>query len=154
MTQTTRLGTALLSAGLLLASATAGAVDLEVKTSGDYVSPESVPGATTVDVNKAHALWEERAYFVDPRKDSDWEAGRIPGALHLVYDPGKGPQPMTEESLAEQVPKDAPVVFYCNAIHCDRSAWASALAAEWGWQEVYYFRGGFPAWSEAGYPVE
>ena len=139
--------------GLFLSSA-AMAVDLEVKTSGDYVSPESVPGATTVDVAEAHSLWEDRAYFVDPRKDSDWEAGRIPGAIHLIYDPGKGEQPMTESTLAEVVPKDADVVFYCNAEHCDRSAWSSALAAEWGWENVHYFRGGFPAWTAAGYPAE
>jgi len=136
------------------------AVDLAVKTGKDYVSPASVSGATTVDAAAAHKLWEERAYFVDPRKPGQYEAGRIPGAINIEYDPdpkqssGLSDQQLTEQSLAADVPKEEAVVFYCNAEGCDRSSWASALAVEWGWKKVYYFRLGFPAWSKAGYPVE
>lgn len=130
------------------------AADLAIKTGSDYIAPQTVPGATTVDTTKAHALWKERAWFVDPRSNSDWQAGRIPGAVHVQYDPGKPNQELTEASLAQQVGKSEPVVFYCNGEGCDRSAWAAALANEWGWSDVYYYRDGFPAWKAAGNPVE
>ncbi|MCP3671006.1 MAG: hypothetical protein GY814_11350 [Gammaproteobacteria bacterium] len=52
-----------------------------------------------------------------------------------------------------QVSQEEPVVFYCNAEKCDRSSWGAALALEWGWKKIYYFRDGFPAWSKAGLPL-
>lgn len=146
---------------LFLVCLPAMAVDLPVKAKGgSYSSPETVSGVTTVDAAKAHELWEQRAWFVDPRKPAEFEAGRIPGALNIEYDPDPGQsaglpdQQLTAETLEAEVPKNEAVVFYCNAEGCDRSSWAAALAKEWGWQEVYYFRLGFPAWSKAGYPVE
>lgn len=144
----------------MLFSLSALAVDLPVKTGSDYVSPESVSGATTVDAAKAHELWNQRAWFVDPRKPAQYEAGRIPGALSIEYDPdpkqstGLDDQKLTEASLVAEVPKNEAVVFYCNAEGCDRASWSAALAIEWGWEKVYYFRDGIPGWTKAGYPVE
>ncbi|MCG7964236.1 MAG: rhodanese-like domain-containing protein, partial [Candidatus Thiodiazotropha taylori] len=103
---------------------------------------------------KAHELWKARAWFIDPRKPEQYEAGRIPGALNIEYDPGTPNQQLTADSLAAEVPKDEAVVFYCNAEGCDRSSWGAALAVEWGWSKVYYYRDGFPGWTTAGYPVE
>jgi rhodanese-related sulfurtransferase len=130
------------------------AVDLPVKRDKSYVSPESIAGATTVDAAKAHQLWNDRAWFVDPRKPGQYDAGHIPGALNIEYDPGTPNQQLTAESLENEVPKNEPVVFYCNAEKCDRSSWGAALAVEWGWKAVYYFRDGYPAWTEAGYPIQ
>ena len=31
---------------------------------------------------------------------------------------------------------------------------SGAKAVSWGYKKVHYFAGGFPAWKEAGYPVE
>jgi rhodanese-related sulfurtransferase len=147
-------------AAFLSLSSSVFAVDLPVKTESGYVSPETVAGVTTVDAAKAHELWQARAWFVDPRKPEQFDSGRIPGALNIEYDPdpkqssGLPDQALTEASLSAEVPKEEAVVFYCNAEGCDRSSWAAALAAEWGWQKVYYFRMGFPDWKKAGYPVE
>ncbi len=143
-----------LSTCLILGSSTLAAVDLPTRADPNYVSPESVSGATTVDAAKAHELWEARAVFVDVREAGQYEAGRIPGATNIPYGPGKPNQALTAESLEAQVGKEDPVVFYCNAIKCDRSSWGAALAAEWGWKKVYYFRTGFPSWSKAGYPTQ
>jgi rhodanese-related sulfurtransferase len=143
----------LLTAGLLVSMSSYG-ISLPVKTDKSYVSPETVAGAMTVDAAKAHELWKNRAWFVDPRKPEQYEAGRIPGSLNIEYDPGTPDQQLTEASLAAEVPKSEPVVFYCNAAGCDRSSWGAGLAVKWGWQEVYYFREGYPGWTKAGYPVE
>lgn len=112
-------------------------------------SPTKVDGATTVDAAKAHELFQEGVPFVDARKDADWNAGRIPDAIHLNVK-----TVLNEKSLGEHVKKDEPVVFYCNGPSCMRSSKASAMAVGWGYENVYYFRDGFPAWKAAGYPVE
>jgi rhodanese-related sulfurtransferase len=138
----------------ILFSTSAMSVDLPTRKDKNYVSPTSVAGATTVDAAKAYELWQNRAVFIDPRKPGQFEAGRIPGAINLVYGPGKPDQPFNQASLEAEVAKSDPVVFYCNAEECDRSSWTAALAVEWGWQEVYYFRDGYPSWAAAGYPVE
>ncbi len=113
------------------------------------VSPVTVSGATTVDTAKARELFDQEVAFLDVRKNSDWDAGRVPGAIHLelkkVY---------TADSLGAEVKKDEPVVIYCNGESCLRSSVASTKAVEWGWGKVYYYRDGFPAWKAAGNPVE
>lgn len=115
----------------------------------EKVSPETVDGATTVDAAQAKALFDEEVAFVDPRSDSDWDAGRIPGAIHLNIKTN-----FNKDSLAAEVSADEKVVMYCNGHSCLRSSDAAKMAVEWGYKQVYYFRDGFPAWQAAGYPVE
>jgi len=113
------------------------------------VSPTTVSGATTVDTAKARELFDQEVAFVDVRKNSDWDAGRVPGAIHLELK-----KVFSAESLEAEVPKGEAVVLYCNGESCLRSSKASAQAVEWGWSNVYYYRDGFPAWQSAGNPVE
>lgn len=113
------------------------------------VSPTDIAGATTVDAKQAKALFEKGVVFVDVRKNSDWDAGRIPGAEHIELK-----KVFNEAALSEVVSKDQEVVFYCNGPKCMRSSKASEQAVAWNFERVYYFRDGIPAWQEAGYPVE
>ena len=115
----------------------------------DYVSPETVSGATTIDAAKAKALFDKGVVFIDVRNDSDWEAGRIPGAVHMDSE-----KVFSEATLAQCVRRDQEVVIYCNGANCPRSSRAAAQAVVWGFAKVYYYRLGFPDWQAAGYPVE
>lgn len=118
--------------------------------SAKKVSPESIGGAVTVDAAKAKALFDKGVTFVDVRKNSDWEAGRIPGARHVELK-----KVFNEDELLKAIgSKDKEVVLYCNGASCMRSSKASAKAASWGFKKVYYFRLGFPSWQAAGYPAE
>ena len=112
-------------------------------------SPTAVAGATTIDAAKAKELFDKGVPFVDVRKNSDWDAGRIPGAKHIelkkVYN---------ESELLKVAPKDKEVVLYCNGAGCMRSSHAAQKAVGWGFKKVYYFRLGFPSWQAAGYPTE
>ena len=112
-------------------------------------SPLEVPGAESVSAEQAAALFDEGVVFVDVRKPSDFEAGRVPGAVHLDLKSN-----FSAETLAAAVAKDQPVVIYCNGGSCMRSSEACAKAVEWGFTKVYYFRGGYPEWESAGLPVE
>ena len=113
------------------------------------ISPMKVEGATTVDAVKAKALFDKGVIFVDTRKDKDWEAGRIPDAIHIELK-----KKFNETSLSAEVKKTEEVVFYCNGESCMRSSKATAKAVSWGFTKVYYFRDGFPAWKAASYPAE
>lgn len=112
-------------------------------------SPSMVEGAKTVSAAEAKMLFDKGVKFLDVRKDSDWDAGRIPGAAHIELK-----KKLNAESMGASVAKDKEVVIYCNGPSCMRSSKASAKAVSWGYSKVYYFRGGFPAWQTAGYPVE
>lgn len=113
-------------------------------------SPESIDGATTITASKAKELFDNEVTFIDVRKDSDWDAGRIPGAIHLDIKKDK----LTKESLIDEVATDESIVFYCNGVRCHRSSKGTKKAVEWGYSKVYYFRKGFPAWKAAGFPTE
>ncbi len=109
----------------------------------------NIDGATTVDAAKAKELFDQGALFVDPRRETEYEAGRIPDAVSLELK-----SVFSEAALAEHAKPDDAVVFYCNGPKCPRSAKCSELAVSWGYKQVFYFRDGFPAWQDAGYPVE
>lgn len=112
-------------------------------------SPMAVQGATTVNAEQAKTMFDDGALFVDVRKQTDWDAGRIPDALHLDIKSA-----LNKDALLEETSLDDKIVFYCNGHSCLRSSAASALAVSWGFKNVYYFRDGIPAWKNAGYPVE
>jgi len=112
-------------------------------------SPETVAGATTVNSATAKQMFDDGALFIDVRKQLDWDAGRIPDALHLDIKSA-----FTKDAVIAEAGIDAPIVIYCNGHSCMRSSQASAMAVDWGFKSVSYYRDGFPAWKKAGYPVE
>ena len=121
--------------------------------SGTYaakkISPETVPGATTVSTAEAKRLFDQGAIFLDVRSSRDWEAGRIPGSKHLelkkVYN---------QETLAQIANPEQKIVIYCNSTGCMRSSKACAKAVEWGYRKIYYYRLGYPDWQSNGYAIE
>jgi len=118
-------------------------------TANAEVSPGTIDGATTVDAARAKALFDKGAIFVDVRKDSDWDAGRIPGSHHIELK-----STYSEAALGEAADKNAEVVLYCNGEKCLRPSKATVQAVAWGFTKVSYFRDGMPAWEAAGFPVE
>jgi rhodanese-related sulfurtransferase len=84
--------------------------------------------------------------LVDVREESEWQAGHIPGAMHL----GKG---IIERDIEQKVPDpNAEIVLYCGG------GFRSALAAEnlqrMGYTNVLSMDGGWRGWKEAGHPTE
>lgn len=121
-----------------------------VAFASEKISPMTVAGATTVDTAKAKSLFDKKVTFIDTRSNKDWDAGRIPGAMHMDLNKDG----FTKDTLGAKVKKDQEVVLYCNGEKCLRSSEAAEQAISWGYKKVYYFRDGFPAWQAAGYPVE
>jgi rhodanese-related sulfurtransferase len=108
-----------------------------------------VAGATTIDLKQAKLLHDRGVKFVDVRAAKGFAGGHIPGAFNLDV-----ATELSRDSLSHIVGKDEEFVLSCHGKTCPDSAYASAKAVLWGFKHVYYFSAGFPAWNEAGYPVE
>ena len=84
--------------------------------------------------------------LVDTREDHEWQAGHLPGAMHL----GKG---IIERDIEHTVQdKQQPIILYCGGGF--RSALAAQSLQQMGYQQVYSLAGGFKAWCEAGLPLD
>jgi len=108
-----------------------------------------VTGATTIDPKKAKTLHDRGVKFVDVRAAKGFASGHVPRAFNL-----DAATELSRESLSRIVGKDEEFVLSCHGKTCTDSTYASAKAVIWGFKRVYYFSAGFPAWQEAGYPVE
>ncbi|MCC7261969.1 MAG: sulfurtransferase [Candidatus Latescibacteria bacterium] len=101
---------------------------------------------TTVAQVKARLDSGEHFHLVDVREESEWQAGHLPGAIHL----GKG---VIERDIEAAIPElEAEIVLYCGG------GFRSALAAEnlqrMGYTRVISMDGGIRGWKEAGFPLE
>ena len=101
---------------------------------------------TTVDEVKRRLDAPRNFVLVDVREESEWNAGHIPGAIHL----GKG---VIERDIEQKVPEaDKEIILYCGGGF--RSALAAESLQKMGYTNVISMDGGWRGWTEAGLPVE
>jgi sulfur-carrier protein adenylyltransferase/sulfurtransferase len=85
--------------------------------------------------------------LVDVREAEEFDAGHIPGAVHV---PRSYLESRIENAVAD---RDAHVVLYCQS--GNRSAWgANALKELLGYEHVESMKGGITLWKDRGYEVE
>ena len=114
-------------------------------------APETLPGATTVDAEGVIELIMNTPDLVilDNRREGDYAAGHIEGAIRLIDDDITG----VDVLVAHGVNADTPVLFYCNGLSCGRAAEAAQMAIGWGYSNVYYYALGMSEWNSLGLPV-
>jgi rhodanese-related sulfurtransferase len=91
----------------------------------------------------AKGLESGEIQVIDVRDDGEWEAGRVPGSRHVLFN--------DLQSSAESIDRATRTVFVC------RSGSRSAVAAEAfraSGYDAYNLDGGLVAWAEAGLPLE
>jgi rhodanese-related sulfurtransferase len=84
--------------------------------------------------------------LVDGRQTAAYQAGHIPGAISLPL------QTLAETigSFSAKYAKSRPLVIYCASIQCPISQTeATALAEQYGYQDVREMPGGFAEWRVA-----
>jgi rhodanese-related sulfurtransferase len=99
----------------------------------------------------ARWLREERAVFVDARPSTAYEASgvRIPGALPVGA--GSGVDIL---EACKDLPRDRPVVVYCDEPDQAASALIARRVEELGLGRAFFLGGGFAAWRQHGLPTE
>ncbi|NLN16814.1 MAG: rhodanese-like domain-containing protein [Firmicutes bacterium] len=114
-------------------------------------SVAAAPIAPVINLAKAKELFDEgEAIFLDARSRSAYGESHIAGALSV---------PLLDVlrervDLAAILPdKDAILVAYCSGDGCDMAGELAEELARQGYQRLYVFQAGMPAWEAAGYPT-
>ena len=99
-------------------------------------------------VPELHERWardHEGLQILDVRERTEWDAGRIPGSLHVPYHDLR--------TVPEALDASAPVAVVCAS--GQRSAVAASLLRRAGAERVVHVvDGGVGTWAAAGWPVE
>lgn len=128
-----------------------GLLAAPLATGAQAGAPMNISGATTVDANGVIELITGTPGLVilDNRREADYAAGHIEGAVRLIDTDITGPEVLADHG----VETDTPVLFYCNGLSCGRAANAAEMALEWGFTDVHYYALGMDDWNELGLPV-
>jgi TolB-like protein/class 3 adenylate cyclase/Flp pilus assembly protein TadD/rhodanese-related sulfurtransferase len=116
-----------------------------------------IEGATEIDLTTAKEFHDRGVLFVDmgTKAEGRWEKVRVSGAINLPWADYAANNRFRETSLNEILKKTEEAVFYaCPPGSSCIPVRSTAKAVNWGYQKVYYFKGGAAAWKEAGYPIE
>lgn len=133
----------------------------------DYVAslgiftPAEIKDVQRVSARQAADLAAKGARLVDVRTEKEYKLRSARGAVNVPY---------IEKSLKAidfdatldnfsglaklNLPKDAPVVFFCNGAECWKSYKASIVAHQMGYTKVHWLRGGAPEWIAQKLPTD
>ncbi len=104
-------------------------------------------GANSVpnEISRAEAreMLDQGAQLIDVRADHEWEAGHLPGAVHITLD--------ELPARVEEIDRDRPVILYCRG--GNRSSMATIALAEAGYDASKLAEGAV-GWEEEGLEFE
>ena len=103
----------------------------------------------TITVDEAYGAYKsgEGYIFLDVRSQEEYRQGHIKDAILM-------PVSDVYERLIE-LPKNKPIIAYCNGSSCNRSGKAAEILIENGFIEVYNLAGGgIFEWQQKDYPFE
>lgn len=101
----------------------------------------------TIDVHELKKRYdtEKDLCLIDVREDDEWQAMRIPRAIHI-------PKNEISQKIAAYVSEfQCPIYLHCKG--GVRSLYAAESLLAQGYQNVYSVDGGIMDWLNAGYPV-
>ena len=114
------------------------------------LAPENIDGSRKVTAEDIFDLAEKipDLLIIDARIRADRRQGYLETSVSL-------PDIKTDcRSLKKTIKKkSSPVLFYCNGPKCGRSAKSVKKALKCGYNNIYWFRGGFEEWEAKGFPL-
>jgi len=123
-------------------------------------TPTSLPGAKIISAAEAKTLIGKGVPVYDVRHEDEFKKAHVPSSISVPYKEGSAKEVDfdrgDDQFALNKLPKDknAPFMMYCDGTICWKSYKSAVMAIEAGWKNVYWFRGGFPEWREAGLPTE
>ena len=109
----------------------------------------TITGTTKVSAEDIFSLVDDipDIVIIDARIRSDRTQGYLESSVSLPD------VETTCASLKKHIPgKTSHVLFYCNGVKCGRSGNAAKIAVNCGYNNVYWFRGGFEEWKSKNLP--
>jgi hydroxyacylglutathione hydrolase len=104
-----------------------------------------VEGVRRMTLTELHARWDDGIQVLDVRALSEWEAGRIPGSVHMPYH--------DIHSVPDGIDPERIVAVLCSS--GQRAAVAASLLMRYGASDVVHVvDGGVPRWEREGWPIE
>ena len=107
-----------------------------------------VDGVERLTVPELHERWADGnggLQVLDVREQGEWDAGHIPGSVHLPYHDIR--------ALPEELDPEGSVAVICGS--GQRSAVGASLLQRFGARDVIHVvDGGVPRWGREGWPVE
>lgn len=114
-------------------------------------APAPAPLGVNITLDQARGLFDQGIMFLDAREDHERGAGWIAGSIHLTAGMMRG---STLPDAFGMLDPAAPVVIYCGGGDCDASENLAILLRQAGFATLHIMKDGFPAWADAGLPVE
>jgi len=101
----------------------------------------------TIDVHELKTRMDQQddLCLIDVRELDEWQALRIPGAVHIPKDT------ISQAILSQTTNKTDPVYLHCKG--GVRSMYAAQYLMDMGYQDVYSINGGIMEWAKCGYPT-
>jgi len=117
--------------------------------------PESEASASEINplrisLERASELYQtEQAIFIDARPEAAYRAGHIKGAINLPW------QRAEEEffRVLEQIPRDRPIVTYCDGKACELSDHLAGFFQDLGYTRARALHNGLSRWQNKGLPL-
>jgi glyoxylase-like metal-dependent hydrolase (beta-lactamase superfamily II)/rhodanese-related sulfurtransferase len=104
----------------------------------------AVASVRRMTVEELHAHWDD-VQVLDVRERSEWDAGHIPGSVHVPYH--------DVDDVPAGIDPSRPVAAICGS--GQRSAVAASLLLRFGASSVIHVvDGGVGTWRRAGWPIE
>ncbi|MBI3928562.1 MAG: rhodanese-like domain-containing protein [Armatimonadetes bacterium] len=113
-------------------------------------APEPPEGAGSISLSEARELLDDAGVvFIDAREREKYEAGHIPGAVHL---PPEQAEAMQDRSLLSLTVARR-IVVYCDGPHCGASRKLARRLLQARIMNIAIMPEGWPGWEQAGHPV-
>jgi rhodanese-related sulfurtransferase len=109
---------------------------------------EAQPRVKEITIDQARERFKANpnAVLLDVREDSEWQKGRVQGAMHL----GKG---ILERDLEKIIPDTArEILMYCGGGY--RSILTADAAQKMGYTNVFSIMAGYKGFAAANWPME
>jgi rhodanese-related sulfurtransferase len=96
-----------------------------------------------IGFERAQALLDDGAVFIDARHRQTYDMGHVPGAISIPVDANDSEY----QARIEQVPRHVPIVAYCQSAYCPYADQVAARLTRDGIGKVLIFKGGWYEWS-------
>jgi rhodanese-related sulfurtransferase len=113
-----------------------------------FISGEEFASIQFIGIFEAENLFVNgNGVFLDSRAREKYLEGHIPGSVNIPFESGES---IVEEEIS--FPREKTLVVYCDGNECQSSVLLAKVLADYGFEDIRVFFGGWVEWVAAGLP--